>query len=77
MPNFIIDFLYNIGLYKNELCDYVLQDKQTCEMFLNDVDFMEKGYHKKAIKIDSNKVFKNSVMFEKGVDALVKALEKR
>lgn len=75
MFNFIIDFLYKIGFYKNELLDYVKRDEKTYSMFLSDVQLLEKGTlsFPKPITPPTVQNFKN---FEKTIDAAVKALER-
>lgn len=74
----MINFLYKIGLFKNELCDHIMENDYICEQFLNDVSLLEKGYHPVDVKVktptDMPKHVKN---FEKSIDALVKALERK
>lgn len=73
----MINFLYKIGLFKNELCDYITENDYICEQFLNDVNLLEKGYRpvdKVKTPADMPKHLKN---FEKSIDALVKALERK
>lgn len=73
MLNIIRDFLYGIGFYKNELCDCVIQNQETLDRFLGDIDFMERGYHKYQPK----KSVQTIANFEKTMEAVARALEKR
>lgn len=74
MFNFIIDFLYKIGFYKNELLDYVKRDEKTYSMFLSDVQLLEKGTLPEMIT--NPLTVQNFKNFEKTIDAAVKALER-
>lgn len=73
--NFIRDLFYKIGLYKNELCDFILQNERNYEVFLKDVAILENTTVLKTSISNNKPVFNQN--FEKSIEALVKALDKK